>query len=103
MRDLNSHRLIYLKALLFLAIGLIASAILLLDRPSWTLATLLALAVWAFARAYYFAFYVIQHYIDPTYRFAGLASAIRHSLSPRKQRGQTDKPPALPEKPLSAP
>ena len=33
---------------------------------------LLALTVWCFARAYYFAFYVVQHWIDPGYRFAGL-------------------------------
>jgi hypothetical protein len=78
MRDLASPRLMYLKAALFLILGTTASAILLIDHPSLKVATLLALAVWAFARAYYFAFYVVQHYIDPTYRYAGLASIARH-------------------------
>jgi hypothetical protein len=30
------------------------------------------LSIWSFARAYYFAFYVIEHYVDGSYRFAGL-------------------------------
>ena len=42
---------------------------------------LLALCIWGFCRAYYFAFYVIQYYIDPTYRFAGLISFVRYALN----------------------
>jgi hypothetical protein len=34
------------------------------------------LAIWAFCRAYYFAFYVIENYIDPKFRFAGLFSVL---------------------------
>jgi hypothetical protein len=30
------------------------------------------LSIWCFARAYYFAFYVIEHYVDGSYRYAGL-------------------------------
>jgi hypothetical protein len=30
--------------------------------------------VWSFCRFYYFAFYVIEHYVDPSYRFSGLLS-----------------------------
>jgi len=45
----------------------------------------LALAVWAFCRAYYFAFYVIEHYADPGYRFAGLMSFIGYALRRRTQ------------------
>jgi hypothetical protein len=44
---------------------------------------LLALTIWCFARAYYFAFYVIQHYVDPGYRFAGLADFARYVLRKR--------------------
>jgi hypothetical protein len=101
MHDLTSPRLMYLKAILFLVVGATACAIILLDHPSWKIAALLALAIWAFARAYYFAFYVIQHYIDPAYRFAGLGSVLSYVL--RKQRGQTALPPALPENPLFPP
>jgi hypothetical protein len=38
------------------------------------------IAIWAFCRAYYFAFYVIGRYIDPTYKFAGLYSAAKWLL-----------------------
>jgi hypothetical protein len=36
------------------------------------------------ARAYYFAFYVIQHYVDPGYRFSGLFSFLRYFLRSRR-------------------
>ncbi len=72
MSDLKDPRLLYLKGGLFLAIGILASTILLLGHPGLDVALLLALAVWAFARAYYFAFYVVEHYIDPGAKYAGL-------------------------------
>ena len=79
--DLKNPRLICLKGLLFLAAGLIAGATLLLDTPTTRTTVLLAICVWSFARFYYFAFYVIERYVDPTYRFAGLWSAARYLLS----------------------
>ncbi|MEI8197443.1 MAG: hypothetical protein WCI73_16225 [Phycisphaerae bacterium] len=89
MTDLSNPRLLYLKGLLFLLLGLLASALILLEIPTLKIALLLILAIWSFARAYYFAFYVIQHYIDPTFRFAGLFSLLRYLLTrPRK----TDRP-----------
>ena len=75
--NITSRPLLYLKALLFLLTGLLASAVILLDHPSFKLAALLALAIWAFARAYYFAFYVVEHYIDPTFHYAGLIDFLR--------------------------
>jgi len=82
--DLSNPKLIYLKGLLFVLTGLIACAIILLEYPSLKLALLLALAIWCFARAYYFAFYIIQRYVDPTYRFAGLYSFARYLLRRRR-------------------
>jgi hypothetical protein len=82
--DIKNARLLYLKAALFLAGGTLACTIILIDHPSWKLAGLLALAVWCFARAYYFAFYVIEHYVDPTYRFAGLGSFVRYVVGRRR-------------------
>ena len=81
MRDLSNPRWIKLKGLLFLFLGLASSALLLAELPSLRVAALLCLAIWAFCRAYYFAFYVIQHYVDPSYRFSGLWSAARYLLS----------------------
>ena len=53
------------------------------SRFSWRQLLMILLLVWSSARAYYFCFYVIERYIDPGYRFAGLGSAIRHVLRGR--------------------
>lgn len=81
--DIKNPKLLYLKGALFVVSGLIASTGILLLAPNWRIALLLAIAVWSFARAYYFAFYVVEHYIDPGYRFAGLADFARYVLSRR--------------------
>lgn len=78
--DLADPRWMCLKAGLLLAIGMTSTALILLELPRWRIAPLLALAIWSFARCYYFAFYVIERYIDPTYKFAGLVSAMLHVL-----------------------
>jgi hypothetical protein len=82
-RDLKNPSWMRLKSALLLGIGVLASALLLLEHPTWRTAALLAAAVWGFSRAYYFAFYVVEHYIDPGYRFAGLASFVRYMCSRR--------------------
>jgi hypothetical protein len=86
MSDLTNPRLIYLKALLLLLCGALASAGLFIETPTLKTALLLALAVWCFARLYYFCFYVIQHYVDPGYRFAGLWSLARYLVGKRGRR-----------------
>jgi hypothetical protein len=80
MGDITSAKLIIAKGFLVLLAGCMAAAALLLEHPSLRVAFLLALAVWCFARFYYFAFYVIQHYVDPGYRFAGLGSFAAYML-----------------------
>ncbi|HEY3320368.1 MAG TPA: hypothetical protein VGP72_07875 [Planctomycetota bacterium] len=82
-KDITSPRLLYFKGFLFVVCGAASAALILLEHPSLKLAALLALTVWCFARAYYFAFYVIEHYVDPSYRFAGLCSFIRYALGKR--------------------
>ncbi len=72
MGDLKNPRLIYAKGVLFLFLGCLAAGGLILLHPDWQTAALLAVAVWAFSRFYYFAFYVIEHYVDPGFKFAGL-------------------------------
>lgn len=78
MGDITSKKLLIVKGGLFVALGLLASGVILLLYPDLRLALLLAVAVWAFCRAYYFAFYVVQHYIDPEFRFAGLGSVLAY-------------------------
>ncbi|WP_041855510.1 hypothetical protein [Candidatus Korobacter versatilis] len=88
MRDLHDATLIKLKAGLFLLLGVLASGLLLADRPAWRRLALLSITVWAFCRLYYFAFYVIERYLDPTYRFSGLISAVRYLAKRRATLGR---------------
>ena len=78
--DITNARILYLKGGLFLLGGVLAGGIIIAEHPSWKVAALLAVTVWCFARAYYFAFYVVQHYVDDRYRFAGLLSFARYAL-----------------------
>jgi hypothetical protein len=84
MKDLTDPFWIKLKGGLFLFLGLLAAALLLVDAPTLKDAGLLVLAIWCFCRAYYFAFYVIEHYVDPGYKFSGLGSFVKYLL--RKKR-----------------
>ena len=81
--DIKNTKLLYLKATLFVLGGLLAVTGILLEAPSLRIAILLAVAIWCFARAYYFVFYVIEHYIDPGYRFAGLWSFVVYMIRRR--------------------
>jgi hypothetical protein len=85
MKDLTSAFWIKLKGLLFLLIGLAAATLIFLDSPRWQTLVLLAMAVWSFCRFYYFAFYVIEKYVDPGYKFSGLFSFVRYLLE-RKEK-----------------
>ena len=82
-------------ATLALFLGFAASALLLVESPTLKTAFLLAVAVWGFCRFYYFAFYVIEHYVDPGYKFAGLTSFVRYLL----RRRRPAEPPDAPEPP----
>jgi hypothetical protein len=83
MRDLRSRGLIYAKAGLFLVIGFLSFGLIIATIPSPLICVLLLLAIWSFCRAYYFAFYVIEKYIDPSFRYSGLFSALKHLLTNR--------------------
>ena len=85
MGDIKNPKLIYLKGFLFLLAGGLASLAVVLEHPDLKLAFLHFLAIWCFARFYYFAFYVIEHYVDPGYRFEGLWSFVKY-LAERKRR-----------------
>jgi len=93
--DIKSPRLIYIKGFLFLLMGVMAVLALILEKPNLRDAFLLLVAIWSFARFYYFAFYVIEHYVDPGYRFAGLWSFCLYLLHRRSNSGR--KPPSSDE------
>lgn len=80
MQDLKSPKTIWLKGIMFLGIAVVSSALLFLELPTFRVGLLLVLAIWGSCRAYYFAFYVIQHYIDSEFRFSGLGSFVVYAL-----------------------
>jgi hypothetical protein len=84
MKDLTSARWIKIKGLLFLLIGIVAAVMIFLNDTDWKTAVLLALAIWSFCRFYYFAFYVIEKYVDPGYKFSGLLSFVKYLLQRRR-------------------
>jgi len=80
MQDIKSPRLLWLKGVLFLLIGVASALLLIFEVPTWRTVLLLLLAIWGFCRAYYFAFYVIEHYVDARFRFSGLLSFVAYAL-----------------------
>jgi len=83
MKDLRSPKLIWLKGVLFLVIGLASAGLVWVETPTVRTALLLVLTIWSFCRAYFFAFYVLERYVDPQFRFAGLWSMMRYILKGR--------------------
>jgi len=84
MRDIKNSKIIWLKGIVFLLMGMAASALLVMEAPTLRVGILLAVTIWAFCRAYYFAFYVIERYVDPSYRFSGLMSFVAYTLRKRQ-------------------
>lgn len=78
MTDLKNPFWIHLKGLLFLVILGTSAALIILQMPTSRIAALICLTIWASARLYYYLFYVIEHYIDPSYKFSGIYSALRY-------------------------
>jgi len=84
--DITNPKLLWCKAVLFVVIGGLCAGLLWLDLPRWRDAVFFGLAVWAFCRAYYFAFYVIQHYVDPQFKFSGLISFAQYTFGRRNRK-----------------
>lgn len=81
--DIQSPRLLIVKGALFAGLGCLAAGLLIVPNFSWSNLALMLIAIWAFCRAYYFCFYVLHHYVDPQFRYAGLLSALRYLLTGR--------------------
>jgi hypothetical protein len=86
--DIRRPGLLKLKGTLFLVTGMLGGAALLLERPNWRDAALLAITVWAFCRAYYFIFYVLEHYAGGR-PYAGLWHAAGALWRKRSGAGKT--------------
>jgi hypothetical protein len=65
--------------------------LLILRTPEVSSVLLLGIAPWAACRSYYFAFYVLERYVDPTFRFSGIWALVRYLVVGRKGMGRVDK------------
>jgi hypothetical protein len=84
MKDLTNSSTIKIKGGLFLFLGVLSAFLLLIGQPTLKAAALLIVTVWAFCRFYYFAFYVMEHYFDPAFRFSGLLSFVWYLFGRRR-------------------
>lgn len=85
LSDLSDARAIIAKGFLFLLLGVLSASLVLVYAPNWRVGVCLWISIWAFCRFYYFAFYVIEHYVDDQYRYDGLISFFRYWLNHDKQ------------------
>jgi hypothetical protein len=85
MKNITNPTWIKAKGILFLILGMMSSILLVLMRPNVTVILLLAVTVWSFCRFYYFAFYVIEKYVDSNFRYAGLLHLASYLI--RKRNG----------------
>jgi hypothetical protein len=82
--ELHSSRAIHVKSALFVLLGALSASLLVLDSPRVRTVLLVGTCVWACARAYYYAFYVIEHYVDGRFRYSGLGSFVRYAVRARR-------------------
>jgi hypothetical protein len=80
MKEISDAKWLYFKAVLFVVVGFMSAALLVLQQPDVRTVALIGISVWAFSRFYYFCFYVIERYIDRSFRFSGLASVAAYLL-----------------------
>ncbi len=77
--DIKSPAVLKLKGALFAFLGCLSGALLLAPTFTWRDLLLLLITVWAFCRAYYFCFYVLEHYAGEG-RYAGLLDLVKRTL-----------------------
>lgn len=86
MTDLKSKNWIVAKGVMSFGIAATTAALIFGEMPSVKLAALLVLLVWAACRFYYFLCYVLEHYVDPTMRDAGLGDLM---MAMKRRRHET--------------
>ncbi len=77
---------ILIKAILFLVILALCTFIILTTNDLFAETVAVAILMWSSARLYYFCFYVIHTYLDPTFKFTGIVSALRWIFTKPRQR-----------------
>lgn len=83
--NITDPKVLKLKGMLFLVLGLMSAGVLLLNVPDWKILLLLTICIWAFCRFYYFAFYVLHHYADRSFQYSGLWDLARYLVTKRNR------------------
>ena len=83
---ISSTRLLHLKGWMFLLVCAGACALILAETPSVKVCILLAIAVWAGCRFYYFLFHVLEAYAGRGRPYSGLFDALRYALKGEPKR-----------------
>lgn len=87
MSDLKSGAAIVFKGVLFFLLVALSGVLLVFQAPHYRTVVLVLVLVWSSARFYYFLFYVLERYVDPSLKYSGilsLAKALRFRRSSRK-------------------
>lgn len=84
--DIKSPAILKLKGALFGLLGCLSGFVLLFPNFSWTNLLLFVISVWAFCRCYYFCFYVMERYADPSFRYAGIWDLIKYLTTGKKRK-----------------
>jgi hypothetical protein len=84
MGDLKSSKLIVAKGIAFALMAVLCAALLFAQSPAASTLALAATLMWASARFYYFLFYVLEKYVDPQLRYAGILDLARAIAARRR-------------------
>lgn len=85
-QDLKSPTLIVLKGLLFFGCVALSALGLCLETQEPRTIVLVLVLIWASARSYYFLFYVLHRYVDPSLAYSGLFSILSAWGTARRAR-----------------
>ncbi len=84
MADLKNPNIIKAKGFLFLALAIGSGALAVVEDRKWVEVILIAIAIWSGARFYYFLFYVLEKYVDPNQKYAGVLTMLQELLKAKK-------------------
>ena len=81
--DIKDKKLLHAKGFLFLLLGLMSAAVIIIESQNIRTVLLLITAIWAFCRFYYYLFYVLEKYIGRDQKYAGILDALKYLLRRR--------------------
>ena len=84
MADIKNKKLIVIKGILFLILGVTSALLVILSAESLQVALFLVLAIWAFCRFYYFLFHVLEKYVGVEGRYAGIGDLLLRLVKKKK-------------------